>query len=126
MHRRSSILSRLSVPYAVSFRTSNQLSHRDCWWKELKIMYIIYCVSFSDKTVVYTIATMFFTLVFRLSFSLSQHCCDIRKFNLNWINVATKLLQIFLQFASQEHKFLFLYLGTYFCVCYCLYLLTML
>ena len=29
---------------------------------------------------------------------------------LNWMNVATKLLQIFLQFASQEHKFLFLYL----------------
>ena len=33
---------------------------------------------FIKLTVVYTIATVFFTLVFPLSFSLSQHCCHIR------------------------------------------------
>ena len=34
----------------------------------------------TGKTVVYTIVTVFFTLVLLLSFSLSQHCCDIRYF----------------------------------------------
>ena len=35
----------------------------------------------TGKTVVYTILTVFFTLVLLLSFSLSQHCCDIRYFS---------------------------------------------
>ena len=35
----------------------------------------------TGKTVVYTIVTVFFTLILLLSFSLSQHCCDIRYFN---------------------------------------------
>ena len=34
----------------------------------------------TGKTVVYTIVTVFFALVLLLSFSLSQHCCDIRYF----------------------------------------------
>ena len=35
----------------------------------------------TGKTVVYTIVTVLFTLALLLSFSLSQHCCDIRYFN---------------------------------------------
>ena len=37
----------------------------------------------TGKTVVYTIVTVFFTLALLLSFSLSQHCCDIRYFTHN-------------------------------------------
>ena len=35
----------------------------------------------TGKTVVYTILTVFFTLILPLSFSLSQHCWDIRYFS---------------------------------------------
>ena len=40
----------------------------------------------TGKTVVYTIVTVFFTLILLLSFSLSQHCCDIRYFRHSSIN----------------------------------------
>ena len=46
----------------------------------LQLKFLIKNVS-TGKTVVYTIVTVFFTLVLLLSFSLSQHCCDIRYFN---------------------------------------------
>ena len=70
--RRGSISRRLSVPYAI--QSSNQLSYWDCWWEVSKIMFINYCVLFSDQiccfdhretviysriqTVVFTIATL--------------------------------------------------------------------
>jgi len=38
----------------------------------------------TGKTVVYTIVTVLFTLALLLSFSLSQHCCDIRYFTIHY------------------------------------------
>ena len=43
-------------------------------------------VASNKFTVVFTIAILSFTLVFELSFSLSQHCLNIRLFDHNFIN----------------------------------------
>ena len=43
-------------------------------------------------SVVYTIMTVFFTLIFQLSFSLSQHCCDIRQFTYGLNHVVLNLI----------------------------------
>ena len=82
-----------------SYSTNLPLDHSLSWTlyhcttklrQFLQLKFLIKNVS-TGKTVVYTIVTVFFTLVLLLSFSLSQHCCDIRYFNCSATNLITKL-----------------------------------